>query len=301
MRRIGVLSSSTREYAPAAWDAFVDQLRQLGWVEGDNLTIEWRFADGREELLPHMAAELVGAPVEVIFAVSTNASLAAKQQTSTTPIVIENVTDPLAAGLVGSLAHPGGNITGTTYGGATIGVKSVELFKTVLPRLSRLAVLEDQSYPARAFQLQPVAQSASRLGIQLLDLDVRRVDDVIGAVESARASRADGVLVFAQPNYSVGVYARVADLAAQEPLPAMYQLVIPVTENGGLMAFGVDPAASWRQGAEYVDKILRGANPADLPVEEPRQFEFVVNVKVAQALGITFPSDAAAQVTQWIQ
>jgi putative ABC transport system substrate-binding protein len=181
-----------------------------------------------------------------------------------------------------------------------VNTKSVELLKTVLPQLSRLAILEDQSYPGRASQLQPVAEAAAQLGIQLLDLDVRRVGDVDGALETATAWSAGGLLTIAQPNFQTGVYARVAEVAAQQHLPVMYTGPLPVTENGGLMAFSLDLVAAFRQGAEYVDKILRGISPADLPVDEPRQFDFIVNVKAAQNLRITFPPDAAAQVTQWV-
>jgi putative ABC transport system substrate-binding protein len=301
MRRIGVLYSGAREYTAQLWGVFVDQLRQMGWAEDDNLSIEWRFADGRDEVLPQLAADLVGLPAEVIFTASTNAAVAAKQQTSTISIVMIGATDPVAAGLVSSLGHPGGNVTGTTYGGATTGLKSVELFKTVLPRLSRLSILDDQSYPARGSMLPPVIQAASRLGVQTQDLDVRRVEDVDSAVEAARSWSADGLLIVTQPNFQAGVYARIAELTAQAQLPALFESSTPVAENGGLMGFGPDIPTEFRQGAEYVDKILRGASPADLPVEDPRQWDFVVNVKTAQALGITFPPDAAAQVTQWVQ
>jgi putative ABC transport system substrate-binding protein len=280
---------------------FFDRLRGLGWVEGDNLTIEWRFAEGRPELLPQLAADLVRVAVEVIFAVSTNGALAAKQQTNTIPIVMFVVNDPLAAGLVASLSHPGGNVTGTTYGGASIGTKSVELLKTVLPQISRVAVLEDRSYAARASRFPPVEQAAAQLGIQILDLDVRRVEDVDGALEATKAWSAEGLILLSQPSFEAGVGARVAELATRERLPVMYQASTQVIESGGLMAFGLDLAAAFRQGAEYVDKILRGASASDLPVEEPREFQFIVNVKAAQQLGITFPPDAAAQVTQWVQ
>jgi putative tryptophan/tyrosine transport system substrate-binding protein len=301
VRRIGGLYAGGRATLQPFADAFADQLRQLGWVEGENLAIEWRFAEGRAELLPELAAELVRLPVELIFAVATNGALAAKQQTSTIPIVFVNPIDPVAAGLVGSLARPGGNITGTTYGGATIPIKSVELLKTVLPQLTRLAILEDQSYPPRASYIPPAVQTAGRLGIQVLDVDVRSVEDLDGAFEAAKAWSADALLILAINTYSAGVFPRLVELAAQNHLPAMYQGDYVVTENGGLMAFGVNFPAAYRHAAGYVDKILRGASPADLPVEEPREFDFIVNVKAAEELGITFPPDAAVQVTRWFQ
>jgi putative tryptophan/tyrosine transport system substrate-binding protein len=304
VRRIGYLNAGSGASAGAAdnREAFVDQLRRRGWVERENLAIEWRYAEGRGELMPELAAELVRVPVEVIVTVSTSGVLAAKQQTSIIPIVFSAVSDPVASGFVGSLARPGGNITGTTLGGATLPIKSVELFKTVLPQLSRLAILEDQSYPTRPLLFPPAALTASRLAIQVLDLDVRTVEDVDAAFETAKAWIAEGLLIFAISNFFAGVIARVAELAARERLPAMYAAGNDLAvAAGGLMAFGVNLPAEYRHAAEYVDKLLRGASPADLPVEEPRQFDFIVNVKAAQALGITFPPDAAAQVTRWFQ
>jgi putative ABC transport system substrate-binding protein len=301
IRRIGVLSAGAREFEPDQWDAFVDQLRQLGWTEGANLTIEWRFAEGRDELLPQLAADLVGVPVEVIFALTTPCAVAARQQTSTIPIVMAFVTDPVTTGLVSNLGHPGGNVTGMTYAGGSWTGKSAELLKTVLPRLSRLAVLEDQSFLTRASLLSPLAAAAAQLGIQMLDLDVRRVEDVDGAFEAAKAWSAEGLIIISNPNFQAGVSGRVVTLAAQERLPACYLDSLPVTEEGGFMAYCPNHPAEFRLSAEYLDKILRGATPADLPVQDPRQFDFVVNVKSAEALGITFPPDAAVQVTQWVR
>jgi putative ABC transport system substrate-binding protein len=301
MRRIGVLSGGSPNYVPELWDVFRDQLRQQGWVEGSNLTIEWRFAESRAELLPQLAADLVSLPVEVIYAGGTAGALAARQHTNTIPIVIGFVFDPVAEGLVTSLGHPGGNVTGSTDGGATASIKSVELLNTVLPQLSRLSILEDQSFPARALELPPINQTAARLGIQTQDLDVRRVEDVEGALQAARKWGSEALHIYSNASFNVGIYARVAELAAQEHLPACYNDLIPAIKYGGLMAFNADQAAEFRLAAEYVDKVLRGAHPADLPVEEPRQYDFVVNVKTAQDLGITFPPDVAAQVTQWVQ
>jgi putative tryptophan/tyrosine transport system substrate-binding protein len=304
VRRVGFLAASSSASAGAADNrgAFVDQLRQHGWVQGENLAIEWRYAEGRDERLPELAADLVSLPVEVIYTVATSGTLAAKQQTSTIPIVFASVGDPVAAGLVGSLARPGGNITGTSNGGATVSIKSVELLKTVVPQLSRLAILEDESNPARGSLFPPAAQTAAGLGIQILDLDVRGVEDVDGAFETARTWSADGLLLVATANLTAAAQPRVAQLAARDRLPAMYEAGNDLAvAAGGLMAFGVNLPATYRQVAEYVDRILRGASPADLPVEEPREFDFIVNVKAAQALGITFSPDAAAQVTRWFQ
>jgi putative tryptophan/tyrosine transport system substrate-binding protein len=303
VRRIGGLYPGSRLILQPLANAFADQLRLLGWVEGENLAIEWRVAEGRDGLLTELAADLVRLPVEVIFAVQGNGALAAKQQTNTIPIVCQCGSDPVAMGLVGSLARPGGNITGISLGtGTTDTVKAVELLKTVLPRLSRLAILEDQSDLEQTLvRIPAAAQTAERLRIQILDLDVRRVEDVDGAFETAKSWNAEGLLLLPNANRTAGVNARVVELAAQNHLPAMYQGDYVVTENGGLMAFGVNIPAMWRYLAGYVDKILRGASPADLPVEEPREWQFIVNVKAAEEIGITFPPDAAVQVTRWFQ
>jgi putative ABC transport system substrate-binding protein len=301
MRHIGVLSGGSPNYATELWDAFREQLRQQGWVEGSNLTIEWRYAESRAELVPQLAADLVSLPVEIILAGGTAAAVAARQHTNTIPIVVAVVFDPVAQGLVTSLGHPGGNVTGITDGGAAANIKSVELLKAVLPQLSRLTILEDQSFPARALELPPITQTAARLGVQTQDLDVRRVEDVEGALEAARTWGSEALHIYSNASFNVGIYASIAELAAQEHLPSCFTDLIPASKYGGLMGFNADQAAEFRLAAEYVDKILRGGQPADLPVVEPRQYDFVVNVKTAQDLGITFPPDAAAQVTQWIQ
>jgi putative ABC transport system substrate-binding protein len=299
LRRIGYLSGDSRASSEDRISAFRHRLNELGWVEGDNLAIEWRFAGGNSNLLPGLAADLLGLPVDLIVALGTADALAAKQQTDTVPIVFINVTDPLAAGLVRSLARPGANITGTTYGGATLGTKSVELFKMVLPQLARLSILGDSTFPAYAVQRNPAAQAAATLGIQTLDLDIRTtVEDVDNAFGRALAWHAEGLILLSW-NGSTAVVARVAELATTSRLPAMGLDILSV-QDGALMGFGPDVPATDHRGAEYADKILRGVNPADVPVEEPSQFDFAVNVKAAQALGITFSPDAAAQVTQWV-
>jgi putative ABC transport system substrate-binding protein len=281
-------------------DAFVDQLRQLGWLEGGNLAIEWRFAEGRDEHLAELAAQLVQLSPDLIFA-PADAVVAIKGQTDNVPIVMAFVPDPLALGLAKTLARPGANVTGTTAGQSTMNIKSVELLKAVLPQLSRLAVLGDTTYFAYTLYVQDRAQTAHTLGILLQDVDMRGVDDVERAFAIAQAWGSEAVLLVTEPSFTAGVNVRVLELAAANRLPAMYQFPPNVIENAGLMAFGVNLITGYRQGAEYVDKILRGAIPAELPIEEPRQFDFVVNIKAARALGITFPPDAAAQVTQWVQ
>jgi putative ABC transport system substrate-binding protein len=304
VRRIGYLYAGTAAAAQPFMAAFDDRMRELGWADGENLVIEQRYAGGRAELLSELAADLVQLPVEVILAHAAIAIVPAARQTSTIPIVMVSGPDqnaPAAPGLVQTLARPSANITGNTTGVSTGVTKSVELLKTALPQLSRVAFLDDWSTPSYADIRPSMAQAAPTLNIQVLDLDVRTAEDVDRAFEAALAWRAEGLYVAAPATYTAGVYARVSELAARNHMPAMYGSYIPVATDGGLMAFTSNQFSAYRQAAEYVDKILRGASPADLPIQEPRQFDFVVNVNTAQQLGITFPTDAAAQVTQWVQ
>jgi putative ABC transport system substrate-binding protein len=276
----------------------------LGWVEGENLAIEWRFADGLGEVMPDLAGELVRLPVEVLVAAGALSIEAAYQATSTIPIVMVNGPDPAAPsapGMLQSLARPGTNVTGNTAGTAAATTKSVELLKTLLPHLSHLAILTDKRTPADA-DIRPYATSAAQtLGVLHVDLDVPNARDVESVFEAAQAWGAEALYVIA----ATGVLprlARICELAARSRLPGMY---VPspsiVTGYGALMAYGPSFDDAWRKGADYVDKILHGAKPADLPVEDPRTFDFVVNVKAAQELGLVFPPDVAAQVTHWIQ
>src|SRR5215471_4297302 len=288
VRRIGVLYVGTRAGLQAYLDAFRDQLHELGWTEGENLTIEWRFGDGNRERMPDLAAELVQLPVELIFAAGGSAALPAQQLTSTIPIVGVNF-DPIGRGGADSYGHPGGNFTGVASTGASGrsgSIKSVELLKSALPQLSHLAVLGDPSDSAYILIEAPAAQTAQSLGIQVLELDVRRVEDVDGAFAAAHGWGAEALLVIPHTSYTAGINARVAELAAQTRLPAMFGAPYAVYDNRGLMSYSVDFAATYRQGATYVDKLLRGARPAELPIIGPREFQFVVNVTAAKALGI---------------
>jgi putative ABC transport system substrate-binding protein len=279
---------------------FVDQLRQFGWVDGQNLSIEWRLPEGHDELLPDLASDLVRLPVEIIATFTSDATLAAIEQTTTIPIVFIGVPDPLGFGVV--QAHNGGNVTGASFGGDTMSIKSVELLKTVVPYLSRLVILGDHANIDETGLLGSARGAAETIAIQVQHIDVRSLEDVDRALQMTTMWRAEGLVVLESPTFTAGMNACVTDFAARERVPTMY-MVAPtaVTDFGGLIAFSADPSEMNRQGAEQVDKILRGAKPADLPVQAPRQFEFMVNVKAAQDLGITFPPDVADQVTQWVQ
>jgi putative tryptophan/tyrosine transport system substrate-binding protein len=300
IHRIGALLPNSRAVSRAWWDAFVDELRTNGWVEGQNLTIEWRAADNQVPQLPGLAADLVRLPVEVIVTDGAEASLAAKQATSAIPIVFFG-GDPVETGLVASLARPGGNVTGTSTLQLPLVAKEEELLSEVVPGLSQLAVLRDRGrLPAAAASFAAALQAAQTLGLDTLELDVRTVEDVAGAFARAIEWGANGLLIMPSPAYAGPVETRIAELAAQNRLPAMYPLRHYV-EAGGLMSCGANQLAAFRRVATYVDRILRGAKPGDLPVEQSRTFDFIVNVRAARALGITIPPDVAAQVTEWVE
>ena len=244
----------------------------LGWTEGDNLAIEWRFAEGRTELVPDLAAELAHLPVDVLFAAAAGPAVV-EPRTSGVPIVAGFMSDPPAWGIQ-NLARPGGNVTGFSNGARYDGITSVELLKMVLPQLERLIILGDPTVGTFAATMATRAQTAQALGIQVLSLAVQSVDDVDAALATAVVWSAEALAIIGTANFTAGVYARTAELAAQHRLPAMFGFGPVVTDQGGLMSYSTEVLSQYRQGAEYVDKILRGAKPADLPVEEPREYAF---------------------------
>jgi putative ABC transport system substrate-binding protein len=304
--RIGWLISgpaeSTSPPAPGAspnHDAFRQGLADYGYVVGQNVAIEYRATDQGLERLRELAAELVGLPTDVIVA-SATAAVAAKQATDTIPIVFWGGGDPVVLGLVPSLAYPGGNVTGVSADvqGALIG-KRLELLKEAAPGIARVGILVDANTTMRVLNMQAAAAAAGALGLELQVLGVRSSDDLVGAFEMAVQAHVDGLLFVATallaPNH-----AQIAELALRHRLPTISQ-AREVAEAGGLMAYGASLPALSRRGAYYVDRILRGAKPADLPVEQPMTFDFVVNLKTARELGITFPNEIMLQVTDVIQ
>jgi putative ABC transport system substrate-binding protein len=298
VRRIGALLSNSLSTTHEWWDAFVDEFRTRGWLEGQNLTIEWRAADNQVDRLPDLAADLVRLKVELIVADGTPVALVAKQATSTIPIVFWS-GGAVEYGLVDSLARPSGNATGVSTHTPSLFGKQVQLLKEVAPGLSRLAVMRDQSNDLGFRDVQGVAQS---LGLQIVDVYVKvvTVDGVTSDFPLATDGGADGLLVMPSAAFVGPVEIRIAELAAQHRLPAAYPSRHHV-EAGGLMSYSTNRQANFRRVATYVDRILRGARPGDLPVEQPADFEFTVNLKTAQALGLTIPPDVAAQVTEWVQ
>jgi len=256
-------------------------------VEGQNIAIEYRGTEGDLTRLPDLAAELVRLEVDVIVAPTTNAALAAKNATRSIPIVMVYIADPVAAGLVASLARPGGNITGLSWGGIELSSKQLELLKETVPRLSKLAVLKN---PANQFHRQVVKDvetSARTLGLHLQILEAREPAQFDSAFSTMRRLRADAVLIPGDPMFNFH-RTRLADLAAANRLPAMYGQRDNV-EAGGLMSYSPSLREAHRQAATFVDKILKGAKPADLPVEQPTKLELVINLKTAKALGLTLP------------
>jgi ABC-type uncharacterized transport system substrate-binding protein len=276
-------------------EAFRQRLQELGYVEGKNIVIEYRLAEGKSDWLPALAEELVRLKVDLIVAVVTQASLAAKHATRTIPIVIIAVSDPLGTGLVASLARPGANVTGTSAMRSDVVGKSLELLKQAVPKVSRVAVVWN---PANAtFQapmLRETQLAAGRLGIELRTFAVRGPDEIGAAFFGGLArAQAGALLVLPDPAYTPHA-AQIAELASVSRLPAMYG-IREYADAGGLMSYGTNFAALFRRAADYVDKILKGAKPADLPVEQPTKFEFVINLKSAKQLGIEFPPALVAR------
>src|SRR5215475_10639385 len=286
--RVGSLWPNTRSPHQRTLDAFQQGLRDLGWVEGKNVIIEYRWAEGRSERLPALAAELVRLKVDVIFASSTSAAVAAKDATRTIPIVMATRGDVVGLGLVASLARPGGNATGLSYDvGLQSAVKGLELLKETVPTVRRVAVLASPANPSYAPAIGNLRDAARALGVQLQLPEARGPDEFDSAFAAMARERTGALLVFSGPEFSP-YRERLADLAAKRRLPAMYS-DRGYTEAGGLMSYGPDIRDNFRRAASYVDKILKGAKPADLPVEQPIKFEIVVNLKTAKALGLTIP------------
>ena len=286
--RIGWLGGPTRESAEPFVREFQLGLKDLGWVEGQNIVIEWRFAGGRAERLPGLAAELVRLRVDLIVTPSTPTILAAKNATTTIPIVTVGGGDPVELGLVASLARPGGNITGlTTVVSQEIAGKQLELLKETVPKVSRMAVLWNPTTRGNALALREAEIAARALGVELQVLEARSLNDFESAFSAMSKKRAGALLVLGDVMFTTH-RRRLADLAAKNRLPAMYGARQSVDE-GGLVSYGANGLDNFRRAAVYVDKILKGAKPSDLPIERPTKFELVVNLKAAKALGLTIP------------
>jgi putative ABC transport system substrate-binding protein len=298
--RIGYLSAPTRQSVERALEEFLRTLRELGWVEGKNLIIEYRWAEGKVERLPGLAADLVQRKVDLIVAPAGSAALAAKNATSSIPIVMMFPSDPVDLGLVASLNRPGANVTGTSFTlGPEIFGKQLQILKETVPHASRLAVLWNPAEPGSARQMREVEAAARSLGVRLQILEARGPEEFDSAFAAMARERAEALLVARDTTFLVH-RTRLAELALKGRLPTMYNLR-EMVEAGGLMAYGVNMTDFIGRAAAYVDKILRGAKPADLPVEQPTKFELVINLKAAKALGITVPQSLLLRADEVIQ
>jgi putative ABC transport system substrate-binding protein len=288
---IGYLSPTSASTEDEWMAAFVRRLHELGWIEGSTLKIEYRWAGGNAEHLNEFAAELVRLKVRVIVTTATPPTIAAKRATSVIPIVFVGSGDPVGAGLVASLARPGGNATGLSDQGIDAASKRVELLREVVPNLRRLAILSDGSNPMTRRQAEEAQAPARALGVEVAPLDVRRADDIAPAF-AALDSHADALYVTADPLFFINKLA-ISALALKARLPDVHSLREEVVA-GGLLSYGASFPDLFRRAAELVDKVLRGTKPADIPVEQPTKFDLVINLKTAKALGLTIPDKLLA-------
>jgi putative ABC transport system substrate-binding protein len=299
MRVIGLSSPFSRADSETWHRAFRRGLGDLGWVEGENLRIESRYADGRDERLPGLVAELIAAKVDVLVVSVASDAVIAARATKTIPIVMASAGDPVASGLIASLARPGGNVTGLTQISTDLSGKRLELLKELAPGTSRLAVLWDPRDPTAVLTWREIQAFAQQLGIDLHSLEVQRADQLDGAFESIINAKDNAITPLPAPVFVVNER-RIADFALKNRLPSMFHLP-EFAHAGGLMTYGPDRADLFRRAASYVDKILKGAKPADLPVEQPTKFQFVLNLKTARALGLTVPRLLLAQADEVIE
>jgi putative ABC transport system substrate-binding protein len=298
--RIGYLRVTSASDRPPLLDAFRQGLRELGWVEGQNIVIDYRFAEGRIDRLPDLAAELVRLKVDVIVSLGTQGVTAAKNATETIPIVMIAVRDPVGAGLIASLARPGGNVTGVSgYAGLETVAKQLELLKETVPKIRRVAILLNPTNAYHSLAMREVNVAAQTLGVQLQLLEARGPNEFEGAFAAMVKERVGALLVLSDVIFNSHA-SRLADLAARSRLPTAYAVRESV-EAGGLMSYGPSFLELYRRSAAYVDKIVKGAKPADLPVEQPTKFELVINLKAAKALGLEVPPLLIAQADELIE
>ena len=298
--RIGLLVPGSQSAFAIRTDALRQGLRELGYVEGQNIVIEYRYGEGKTDRFPDLATELDQLKVDVIVVGGASATRAAKNVTKLIPIVMANVTDPVVLGFVASLARPGGNITGLTNLAPELGGKRLELLKEIVPKLSRVAVLGDPTSPGHATGWRETEIAARSLGVQVQSLEVRAPNpDFEGAFSAITRDRANALLTLSQP--LIRVYReQIVDFTAKRRMPAIFH-TREFVEAGGLMSYAPDVPAMFRRAATYVDKILKGAKPADLPVEQPKKFEFIINLKAAKQIGLTIPPNVLARADKVIK
>jgi len=297
--RIGYLSGASAENDKNWFAAFQQGMQDLGYVEGKSFVMEQRYSEGRNERLSALATELVGLKTNVLVVFGAAAARAANKATSTIPIVMTVTADPVGDGLAASLARPGGNVTGLSDIHSVLVTKRLELLKEVVPSASRVGVLMNADSPTLLRQLRDIQAAAPAFGVTILSLPVSGADDIERAFATMKKERLGGILVLGDP--MINTHRRqVVGLAEKSRMPAVFT-VKENAEAGGLMAYGTNFADLWRRAATYVDKILRGANPADLPIEQPIRFELVVNMKTAKAIGVTIPRSVLLRADRVIE
>ena len=299
VRRIGFLGGAFRSSNPARHEALRQGLRELGWIEGKSITIEYRFAESKRERLGELTRELVNLKVDLIVTGGPAATRAIKDAEITIPVVMGFDNDPVGSGFVASLARPGGNITGLSTLSPEISGKQLELLKEIVRKLARVAVLGNSTEPGNAQALKELEIAAEALRLQLQYLDVRSDKDIETAFKAAVKESAHAVLVLSSPVASAQ-RTRIAVVAAKSKLPAIYPWP-EFVEDGGLMSYGVSITDLFRRAATYVDKILKGTKPADLPVEQPTKFEFIINLKAAKQIGLTIPPNVLVRADRVIK
>lgn len=298
--RIGFLHPASPHGAEIRLQAFRDGLRELGYVEGKNLQLEVRWAEGKLERLPTLAAELVQAKVDVIVAATSPAVVAAREATRTVPIVMPLSSDPVGDGLVASLARPGGNITGLSLMAPELGPKRLELLQELLPKVSHaVAVLWNPAYVGMRARFEEAQVAAPAVGLTVRSVEVRDTRELDAAFEAIIREHPDALLLLVDP-FTISQRARIVAFAAEQRLPAIYESS-DFADVGGLISYGPNAQDLYRRAATYVDKILRGAKPADLPIEQPTKFELVVNMRAAKALGIKFPDSILLRADKVIE
>jgi putative ABC transport system substrate-binding protein len=295
--RIGILDPSTASGSAVLWEAFRQELTKLGWNEGKNITIEYRFAEQKGERLPELAAELVRLKVDLIVVPDTPSTLAVKKASTTTPVVMTNPADPVGAGLVASLAQPGGNATGLSSLSPELNTKRLEIIKDAVPKLARVGLLRTTPMPTGANQADILRAAAPVLKVKLEEIQTKTDPKSLeNAFEIAKQKKVNAIMTVA----SRALFAerkRIVELAAKHRLPAVY-FQKEFVDEGGLMSYGVDYTDLYRRAAVYVDKILKGAKPADLPVQQATKFEFVINLKVAKQIGLTLSPEFLVRANQ---
>ena len=297
--RIGFLTALSPPPVAGRLQAFLLGMRELGYVERKNFIVESRYAQGKLESLPVLAAELAALKVEIILSAGPATTRAAKKATATIPVVMGFDTDPVGNGFVDSLARPGGNVTGLSALAPEIGGKHLELLKDILPKISRVAIIGTSTEPANAQDMKETELAARALGIKIQYLDIKGSKDIETAFQTARKGRADAVVVLTSP-FVFAHRTQVAELAAKNRLPVIYWAA-EFVEAGGLIAYSVNFTDLFRRAATYVDKILKGARPADLPVEQPTKFELVINLKAAKQISLTIPPNVLARADKVIR